>query len=192
MFMEQNIITGTTMVEFITDEQIRQADIIEAVDVDGSFLLQLWGQETVPHNSSPGSPARRIEVLRYPISNCESGRLAMQRIKTIRGRVPTENESLFQKLQASDFASHTPQFRISVLSDRYGGASPVAEIEFSGLSVEKENGSMKLDYRPYSVKFTVFRDIDVDALRQLVPSVEAQLRKNAVLGFCDDYHWTTN
>jgi hypothetical protein len=50
------------MDKFITDKQIRGAEFIEAVLVEGNFRLTLWGQVSVPI-----TPCRaiRITVLKF-------------------------------------------------------------------------------------------------------------------------------
>ena len=175
------------MVRFTTDEEIRKADFIEAVDADGTRIRQLWGTGVVAHLSAPGSPPHRIEVVDYPVLNRTSELLkALLRINEIRGGLPLDSESLVKALQGS------PQFRITVLRERRDETNPLGTIEFNGLSIEELDGTITTDERPYSAECSAVGNFDRSKLEALAPIIAHQLRIRCVLGSCGDYYWTTN
>ena len=88
-----------TSLRIVTDEQIRTAEVIATYDEAGNYLHQLWGQESLGPCSLPGAPAHRIKVLDITLDAPEKELLPlMRRIQTLRGRVPSEKQELFDQL----------------------------------------------------------------------------------------------
>jgi hypothetical protein len=83
----------------VSDEQIQTAEVIATYDAAGNYLHQLWGQESLGKCSLPGTPPHRINVLDITIDVPEKELLSLMcRIQTLRGRVPSEKQELFDQL----------------------------------------------------------------------------------------------
>jgi hypothetical protein len=79
------------LLQFITDDEIKQADWIRAVSpTDQSESLTIWGDDVVPPLSKPGSSARLVRTLDIDCQDQSALVAIIARVKALRGRVSSK------------------------------------------------------------------------------------------------------